>query len=178
MNKVKKNPNTSRIAAVVLLFLGNLLLFLTLWLRDSYDEVSLENMLFQLKTSSEGVHAALTSSWIVKVGILTVLFTLAFVFLYRLLFGKYSHLIKNASWHLSFRKTAAYRFFKDRIVVPALCVFFVLLIIFVGQFKVIARVSAIATDSSFIEEHPEVTDVLLLYNMNTLDNDSGIRGIY
>lgn len=32
--------------------------------------------------------------------------------------------------------------------------------------------------SSFIEEHPEVTDVLLLYNMNTLDTDSGIRGIY
>ncbi len=32
--------------------------------------------------------------------------------------------------------------------------------------------------SSFIEEHPSVTDVLLLYNMNTLDTDSGIRGIY
>ena len=32
--------------------------------------------------------------------------------------------------------------------------------------------------SSFIEEHPTVTDVLLLYNMNTLDTDSGIRGIY
>lgn len=32
--------------------------------------------------------------------------------------------------------------------------------------------------SSFIEEHTGVTDVLLLYNMNTLDTDSGIRGIY
>ena len=32
--------------------------------------------------------------------------------------------------------------------------------------------------SSFIEEHPSITDVLLLYNMNTLDTDSGIRGIY
>lgn len=32
--------------------------------------------------------------------------------------------------------------------------------------------------SSFIEDHPSVTDVLLLYNMNTLDSDSGIRGIY
>lgn len=32
--------------------------------------------------------------------------------------------------------------------------------------------------SSFIKEHPSVTDVLLLYNMNTLDTDSGIRGIY
>lgn len=32
--------------------------------------------------------------------------------------------------------------------------------------------------SSFIKEHPGVTDVLLLYNMNTLDTDSGIRGIY
>lgn len=32
--------------------------------------------------------------------------------------------------------------------------------------------------SAFLAEHGEVTDVLLLYNMNTLDNDSGIRGIY
>lgn len=32
--------------------------------------------------------------------------------------------------------------------------------------------------SAFLSEHGEVTDVLLLYNMNTLDNDSGIRGIY
>ncbi len=32
--------------------------------------------------------------------------------------------------------------------------------------------------SKFIEEHAEVTDVLLLYNMNTLDTDTGIRGIY
>lgn len=32
--------------------------------------------------------------------------------------------------------------------------------------------------SAFLAEHGEVTDVLLLYNMNTLDQDSGIRGIY
>ena len=32
--------------------------------------------------------------------------------------------------------------------------------------------------SAFIEEHPSITDVLLLYNMNTIDTDSGIRGIY
>lgn len=32
--------------------------------------------------------------------------------------------------------------------------------------------------SSFLEDHGEVTDVLILYNMNTLDGDTGIRGIY
>lgn len=32
--------------------------------------------------------------------------------------------------------------------------------------------------SSFLADHGEVTDVLILYNMNTLDSDSGIRGIY
>mgnify|MGYP002517163851 FL=1 len=32
--------------------------------------------------------------------------------------------------------------------------------------------------SSFIQEHPEVTDVLLLYNMNTIDTDLGIGGIF
>lgn len=32
--------------------------------------------------------------------------------------------------------------------------------------------------SSFIKEHSSVTDVLLLYNLNTLDTDTGIRGVY
>lgn len=32
--------------------------------------------------------------------------------------------------------------------------------------------------SNFLAKHPEVTDVLLLYNMNTIDTDTGIRGIY
>jgi len=32
--------------------------------------------------------------------------------------------------------------------------------------------------SKFLAEHAEVTDMLLLYNMNTIDTDSGIRGIY
>ncbi len=32
--------------------------------------------------------------------------------------------------------------------------------------------------SAFINAHPEITDVLILYNMGTLDNDTGIGGIY
>ena len=32
--------------------------------------------------------------------------------------------------------------------------------------------------SSFLSEHPEIQNILLLYNMNTLDTDTGIRGIY
>lgn len=32
--------------------------------------------------------------------------------------------------------------------------------------------------SSFIKERKEITDVLVLYNMNTMDQDLGIRGIY
>lgn len=32
--------------------------------------------------------------------------------------------------------------------------------------------------ASFINEHPEVTDVLVLYNMNTIDTDLGIGGIF
>ena len=32
--------------------------------------------------------------------------------------------------------------------------------------------------SKFINEHPDITDMLVLYNMNTIDNDNGIGGIY
>lgn len=32
--------------------------------------------------------------------------------------------------------------------------------------------------SSFLSDHEAITDLLLLYNLNTLDGDTGIRGIY
>lgn len=32
--------------------------------------------------------------------------------------------------------------------------------------------------STFLEEHPSATDVLILYNMFTMDTDTGIRGIF
>lgn len=32
--------------------------------------------------------------------------------------------------------------------------------------------------SSFVKDHPGVTDILILYNMNTLDTDLGVRGIF
>lgn len=32
--------------------------------------------------------------------------------------------------------------------------------------------------SAFVEEHPEITDVLILYNLGTMDTDTGIRGIF
>lgn len=32
--------------------------------------------------------------------------------------------------------------------------------------------------STFLADHDTITDILLLYNMNTLDHDTGIRGIY
>lgn len=32
--------------------------------------------------------------------------------------------------------------------------------------------------SSLLKEHPEITDVLILYNMSTIDTDTGVRGIF
>lgn len=38
--------------------------------------------------------------------------------------------------------------------------------------------SYLETMSDFINEHPKVKDVFILYNMGTIDNDTGIRSIY
>lgn len=32
--------------------------------------------------------------------------------------------------------------------------------------------------SKYYGDHPEITDILILYNMNTLDTDTGVRGIF
>ena len=83
-------------AAAVFLFMADLLIMLTVWLGKNYVQVDFDQLLFQVKTSSEGVHGGLLSSALIQVGLFSLLMILAEVWLYLHLTGRY---------HLSFIKT-------------------------------------------------------------------------
>ena len=120
-------------AAILLLLSGNLLLFLTIWLTGKYDQVYVDQLIFQMKSSSEGVDSNLLNSAYVRVGLFGIVLTALETFLYKKLSRKYS--------------------LRNRALPLALAVLLVSATLFLSQLNVLAYMETTATESDFIEDH-------------------------
>ena len=74
--------------AALFLFLADVLIMLTVWLGQNYVQVDFDQLLFQVKTTSEGVHEGLLNSALIYVGLFSLLLFLAEVWLYLRLTGR------------------------------------------------------------------------------------------
>lgn len=164
LTKEEKKNRNRHIAAVVITFAGNAILYLTLWLLSKYDHVYFDQILFQLKTTTEGVQGGLALSGVASVGLLSLGTTLVEVFLYLLLsgklFGKLKAFFEKNRKYIDYCKSKSCRFFVKQALTLALLVFMVCVIVFITQLDVFAYVDTISTESDFIEEHyadPETT---------------------
>ena len=85
----KRSYSRKEKAAVLFLFLADVLIMLTVWLGQNYVQVDFDQLLFQVKTTSEGVHGDLLSSALIQVGLFSLLLILAEIQLYRWLAVRY-----------------------------------------------------------------------------------------
>ena len=92
--KISRRRALKRAISVCCLLLGNLLFFLTIWLANKYDHVSLDQFIYQLKTSSAGANRSLIGSAYVRVGLFGFLLTALEVFVYLLVNGRLPKLMK------------------------------------------------------------------------------------
>ena len=140
------------IVALVILITGNLILFLLFWLLGKYDNVYLDQILFQIKTPASGANKGLLSDAFIRIGGFAAILTLIEIFLYRLLSGGMKRLQKNEKYKIySFSKTAA--FFKKTAIPLALVTIITAVSLFIGKLKIIPYIDAISTESDFIKEH-------------------------
>ena len=80
--KEQKAKRRQRTAAVFTL-LANLVFFLTIWLLSKYDQISLDQVIFQMKTSAAGANSDLMNSAYLRVGAFGIVATLIEVGLYK-----------------------------------------------------------------------------------------------
>ena len=153
MTASEKKARNGRIVSVVLLLLGNILFFLTLWLLQKYDEICLDQCLFQIKTSSSGVNHEIAGSAVLRVGGLSIGMTLLQVFLHRFLSGRFKEKLQSSSRYTSYCRTKICGFFGKRTVSLALAIFIFCISFFAIQLDVFAYVDTVYTESDFIEEH-------------------------
>ncbi len=140
------------ITAAVILLLGNVVLFLTRFLLYKYDHVSLDQFLFQMKSTTVGVHRALAGSVAVQIGLFSIAATLAEIGLYLVLSGRVERIPKLRQY-ADYRRSRLCRFFRREPVMLSVIALIMGCIFFVDQLNVIAYAHAAVTESDFIEEH-------------------------
>ncbi len=145
--------NRKLAAAVVFLLLGNIFLFLTIWLLNKYDQIYFDQLLFQLKAPAAGVEGSLASSAVVRVGVFGFALTAAEIVFYLLLSGRMRRKLRSIRWYRTYCATDICRFFTKRALPLALSVFVLCLSVFMMKFDVIAYVDTLSTESDFIEDH-------------------------
>ena len=153
-------PNKKQIwkAITTLFFLtaGNLVFFLTIWLCGKYDRVSLDQFIYNMKSSTVGSNSSLVGSALFQVGGFGIALTLFEIFLYFLFAGKLPGMIKKIfksdERYLKMTAHKVCKFFIAHVFPIALAVFFLAITFFIARLDVFTYVQNISTDSSFIEE--------------------------
>jgi len=145
----KKKINKRLITALVLIFLGNLLFFFTIWLLKKYDHIYLDQILFQLKAPANGANRSLAGSVVVQVGVYPVVFTALEVFLYMLL-GGFIEKLKSFPKYSRYCLTKFCDFIKKIAMPVALSTLLVATTLFAAKLEVVSYISVASTESDFI----------------------------
>ena len=99
----KKRIRDQLIAAVITLG-ANLLLFYTRFVTNRYDDVSLDQILYQKQTSISGTNSDFAASAVLQVGGYGVLLTLIYIAAYLMLSGRGGKMLQT--WKKKTEKTA------------------------------------------------------------------------
>ena len=152
MKRVKNLP-WRNIAAITGLLLGNLLFFLTIWLANKYDRVSIDQFIYQMKAPATGAERSLLNSAFIRVGLFGILLTAAEIMLYMAMSGRFKHRFHNSKKYISFCACKACRYITCRTLPIAMCILLLSACFFTLSLDVIGYVDSITTDSDLIERH-------------------------
>ncbi len=154
--KLTTNENKlckSRIITLLLLSVGNVMFFLTLWLLRKYDKVYLDQVLYQMKASTEGVYRSIAGSAVINVGLFSLVAGLAEIFVYYLLSGKLTKRFGKYKKYIAYCESPICRFFGRRALVLSLFVMTFGLAFFTVHLDVVGYAELHYEESDFIEEH-------------------------
>ena len=135
--------------AIVCLLAGNLLFFLTIWMASKYDKVTLDQFIYQMKSSAAGANRSIFNSAVVRVGVFGVVSTILELALYWLCRGE----ALRARFIRKFRNTKFARFVSRRAVALIAAILVFSSCLFTVELNLVQFVSAATTESVFIEDH-------------------------
>lgn len=147
----EKKARNIKIWSAVFLLGANMLLFLTIWLSNTYDDICIDQFLYHLKSSTVGSDSSLTGSAVLVIGVCSFLVTGLEIWLYILLSGGLGKLAA----HKCYAKYCAgkvCRFFHRRVLPLALALFLASGVTFLARMEVLAYIAATFDQSDLIQE--------------------------
>ncbi len=140
------------ITSTVLLVLGNAIFFFLLWLIDRYDNPTVDQLLFMVKSSAEGTNSGLVGGAILFIGGFVILACALEALMYLLASGRLGRALRAKSYK-RYSNGRACAFLKKIHLPLASVLLFVSLLVFTLRLDVFAYVSASVTKSDFIEDN-------------------------
>ena len=152
---IKQNKRQRKKLILQLLFLavGNAMFFLTLWLLQKYDKVYLDQVLYQVKASTEGVYRSIAGSAYVYVCFFGGLGMLCDIFLYHILSGRLTKFLGKYKQYINYCKGRICDFFKKRGLMLSVFVMIFGLAFFTINLDVWGYAEITSTESDFIEDN-------------------------
>lgn len=160
--KAKRKRIIACIFAIIMLYGANLIIFFTIWLSGRYDDVNLDQILYQAKASAKGTNGDLMSGALVRVFGLGLLVALAEIFIYLVLSGKFQEKWKKSVRYVKYSAGRVCAFFKKHSVQLGAGCLILSVFVFIFRFEVFSYIVTSSTDSDFIEENyvdPESVDL-------------------
>ena len=151
IDKSERRSRRRLVPALIFALLGNLIVFLTIWLLSKYDQISLDQVIFQMKTSAAGANSNLMNSAYIRVGVFGVAATVLEVFVYRLLAGDMRKWLANKKQYAKLCASRICRYIKKYVYRISVWFFCFSLVLFIVELEVGRWVTASVTDSLFIE---------------------------
>ncbi len=139
------------IASLVLITLADVIFFLTIWLGNKYDKVSLDQVIYQMKAPGTGANRTLVGSAFIQVGLYGVLLTLFFVGLYLLLTGAFKRQFHEHPRYIHLCNSKFAGFVTKYLLRCCVIAFLVSTFFFVIRLNVFTYVDNTTTESGLIE---------------------------
>ncbi len=153
MTKFNLKGHKKELATYLLMLLATFFVFLALWLVQKYDNIRLDQILFQIRTPASGATSNLKWSASVRVGLFTAIGFLIEVLLYRLLTGKTYFYLPKKEWYCQYRQKAVCKKM-HRILLSIACAVLAGALMFITvRLDIFGYVNTVSTESDFIEEH-------------------------
>ena len=162
MEERVKKKRAKTVFTLILLVLANVIVFGYIWLVDKYDQVQLDQILYQLKSSTKGTNPGFVLQSFLLIFGEVVIATLIEIGIYLILSGKAKKLLEKSAFYIKYSASKVCAFFKKRALsLTAIQLIFAMIIFIVGL-DVGAFVITSTTESDFIEENyvdPESVDI-------------------
>ncbi len=153
MNRLRRGVTCRNVLLALGLLAGNLLFFLTIWMASKYDKVTLDQFIYQMKSSAAGANRSIFNSAVVRVGVFGIVSTLLELALYWLSTGNALQILRSSRIYRRFRSSRFSRFIVRRSVALVMAVLVFSCCLFTVKLDLVQFVSAAATESEFIEDH-------------------------